>query len=68
MNPPADWILNTPLSKAVLEGQIGQGHDVVEKPDMTRLIYSTENSKDETLIIKNPQQRLNARPGWLGVV
>jgi hypothetical protein len=41
MNPPADWVLNTPLSKAALEGQTGQGHEVVEKPDMTRLIHST---------------------------
>jgi hypothetical protein len=42
MNPPADWILNTALSKAAREGQTGQGHEVVEKPDMTRLIRSTE--------------------------
>jgi hypothetical protein len=42
MNPPADWILNIALSKAAREGQTGQGHEVVEKPDMTRLIRSTE--------------------------
>jgi len=37
-----DLVLRDPLSKSVREGRTGQGHDVIEKPDMTRLIHSTE--------------------------
>lgn len=38
----AEWELAVPLSKAALEGETGQGRDVIERPD---LIHSLEPTR-----------------------
>lgn len=37
----AEWVLESPLSKDVLEGKIGRGRDVIERPDFVRSLSPT---------------------------